>query len=86
MKTLAEVKTALAAQKSIWLASTTIWSDFDADFDAGNRKHRESVEFDFLTENDAVDSFDPENSDDIGVAMELRSECLHETLRAMCLT
>ena len=86
MKTLTEVKEALSAQKAMWLASTTIWSDFDADFEAGNRKHHESVEFDFLTENDVVDSFDPENSDDIGVAEELRSECLFDTLQAMGLT
>lgn len=75
---------ALADQKKIWLASATLWSDFSEDFEDGNRKHREAIEDDFLQENDAVDKVD-ERDDDLcdvlDAAMELRSECLYETLK-----
>lgn len=83
MKTLDEIRDALARQKQVWLGSTTNWMDFDVDFEVGNRKHRESIEFDFLTENDVVDVFTPELSDDIGVAEYLRRECLFDTLQAL---
>lgn len=83
MKTLSEVKAALSAQKSTWLKSTTLWSDFDADFETGNRMHAESVKHDFLEENDVVDHFETDDSDDIGVAAELRQQAMEDTLQAM---
>ena len=83
MKTLNEVKQALAAQKANWLASTTLWSDFSTDFEPGNRMHAEAVQHDFLEESDVVDSFQPDDTDEIGIAEELRSDCLADTLQAM---
>ena len=83
MKMLTEVKLALLTQKNNWLTSTVNWADFDTDFEAGNKKHREAVINDFLEENDVVDFFEPENTDEIGIAEELRTDCLAETLQAM---
>ena len=85
MKTLNEVKSALKAQKSNWLNSTTLWSDFSDDFETGMRQHKESIEHDFLTENDVVDQIEvcDENSELIGKAMEERTECLFDTIQAL---
>lgn len=85
MITLNEVKSALKAQKSAWVKSTTLWSDFSEDFETGMKQHKEAVEFDFLTENDVVDAIEQceVNSDLIAEAEALRSECLYETLQAI---
>ena len=76
-------KQALQAQKNTWLKSTVLWSDFSDDFEIGMRKHREAIEFDFLTDNDQCDFFTFDNEDHIALSLELRSDCLFDTLQAL---
>lgn len=85
MNTLFEVKAALKTQQQKWLDSTTIWSDFSDDFETGMRQHKEAVEYDFLTENDVVDSIEScdDNADMIDEAEVLRSDCLYDTLKSL---
>jgi len=84
MKTLIALENELNEQKAMWLSSTTLWSDFSEEMEEGLRMHKEAVEFDFLTENDKTDLFD--NDDLMDKALDMRSECLYETLQSMDLT
>mgnify|MGYP003677510084 CR=1 FL=1 len=83
MKTLAEVRIAVEAQKKKWLESPISVSDFDAVFENGEAILRGLVEQDFLEENDVVDKFESDCADIICEAEMLRSDCLADTLQAM---
>ena len=86
MKTLTEVMDALLKQKEKWHASSVVWSDFDPDFETGNKKHEEAIKDDFLVTNDVVELFEPVNRAEIGTACQLQILALNETLQEMDLT
>lgn len=85
MENITEVKAALEAQKTTWIQSTTLWSDFSSDFETGMRQHKEAVGHDFLTENDVVDQIEASeaNAELIDNARDLRSEALYDTIQSL---
>ena len=85
MKNINEIELALKEMRKTWLESTTLWSDFSADYETGLRQWREAVEYDFLSINDPVSDIEEteENCDLIADAMEMRSEYLYDTLQSM---